>query len=97
MDSHVPVYDVRTIEEVLSSQLAQTRLSSGLLAGFAVIGLLLTSIGIYGTMAYFVSSHVRDRTVRLALGGRTQAAHEHGPLASDDTHAFRCGLRRYRS
>jgi putative ABC transport system permease protein len=68
MDSHVPIYDVRTIEEVLSSQLAQPRLSSGLLAGFAVIALLLTSIGIYGTMAYFVSSHVRDLAVRLALG-----------------------------
>jgi predicted permease len=68
MDSNVPVYDVRTIEEVLSSQLAQPRLSSGLLAGFAIIALLLTSIGIYGTMTYFVSSHVRDLAIRLALG-----------------------------
>jgi predicted permease len=68
MDSHVPIYDVHTIEEVLSTQLAQPRLSSGLLAGFAIIALLLTSIGIYGTMAYFVSSHVRDLAVRLAVG-----------------------------
>jgi predicted permease len=67
--SGVAVADVRTPMELAGESLADRRYSSTLVALLAGIALLLSVIGVYGTMAYYVRQHVREIGIRIALGG----------------------------
>jgi putative ABC transport system permease protein len=68
IDPHVPVYDLRTTEELMSQSLGSRRFNMYLLACFAAIALILASVGLFGVMAYVVSLRTRDIGIRLALG-----------------------------
>jgi predicted permease len=66
-DPQVP-YELRSLGEVVSGSVARQRFSASLLGGFALVGLLLAAVGIYGVVSYTVAQRRKELGIRLALG-----------------------------
>ena len=70
IDSRLPIYAVKTLDSQIDDALVQERLVASLSALFGLLALLLTSVGLYGLMAYTVHRRTGEIGIRMALGAQ---------------------------
>jgi putative ABC transport system permease protein len=69
LDPNLPLSRVATIDDLVAQSLREPRMLSLLIAGLSIVALVLSVVGIYGVMAYYVQQIAKDISIRLALGG----------------------------
>ena len=72
MDKNLPLYDLRSLDHYVEQTLIQPGYNTLLMASFALLALILTTVGLYGAIAYSVAQRTHEIGIRMALGARRE-------------------------
>jgi predicted permease len=72
LDPQLPVSDVRTMQQIIGDSLGNASFSATIVLTFAVLSLVLASVGLYGVLSYLMTQRMTEIGIRIALGAQRE-------------------------